>query len=305
MDWSDWLAVHFAASSKVDDDFGLSKIAAHFGKQGAVDMYWEGARKEETGDVDGAIALYKRAFRAWPALDSVTDGGLPRGVRDQAKAAGLTDGLLSVVGVAQARSSRVVCSRRLLSAEDIRSVHVVKECVLSFESSLENNPQNATHKQKVGTFLNNPPSYSIQTDAPHVIGKMLRFAFQAWAAEDWSGNSEHPGPLYGITGGIQSLSIRVVEHWEYQVGSGLPDPLHYDTDSVITIVALLSESDDFEGGVFRTNESCGEHLEHRMDQGDTICFISHKYHNITPLTRGVRKSMVIELWQGGIGHTGR
>lgn len=104
---------------------------------------------------------------------------------------------------------------------------------------------------------------------------------------------------------MPSLSIRVVEHWHYDVGGGLVDNYHYDTDSVITIVALLSDASDFDGGTFRTFEHDGTHLEHPMLQGDVICFLSHKYHNIVALTRGIRRSMVVELWQGGIGHDGR
>ncbi|CAM9347364.1 unnamed protein product, partial [Ectocarpus fasciculatus] len=62
---------------------------------------------------------------------------------------------------------------------------------------------------------------------------------------------------------------------------------------MLTIVALLSEDGDFEGGAFRTYEPNGEHLEHPMGKGDVICFVSHKYHNITPITKGTRRSMVI------------
>lgn len=50
----------------MSNDFGLSKIAAHFGKSSALDTYYEGSSKESSGDVDGAIVLYRRAFRLWP-----------------------------------------------------------------------------------------------------------------------------------------------------------------------------------------------------------------------------------------------
>ena len=39
---------------------------------------------------------------------------------------------------------------------------------------------------------------------------------------------------------------------------------------------------------------------HQMETGDAVCFVmSHKYHNVTPITSGVRHSMVIELYVGG------
>jgi predicted 2-oxoglutarate/Fe(II)-dependent dioxygenase YbiX len=76
------------------------------------------------------------------------------------------------------------------------------------------------------------------------------------------------------------LSSRVAEHWEYSVGGGLVDPLHYDVDSVLTIVALLFDETTFEGGTFRTYEAYDSQHEHPMAQGDVICFVSHKYHNV-------------------------
>ena len=83
------------------------------------------------------------------------------------------------------------------------------------------------------------------------------------------------------------------------------DDFHYDVDSVITIVALLNESGDYDGGDFRTYECDSSHSVHAMEKGDAVCFVSHKYHNITAVTRGFRKSLVVELWQGGVGHCGR
>lgn len=49
-------------------DFGLSEIAAHFGKTSALETYYEGSWKESSGDVEGAIALYRRAYRMWPGI---------------------------------------------------------------------------------------------------------------------------------------------------------------------------------------------------------------------------------------------
>ena len=132
---------------------------------------------------------------------------------------------------------------------------------------------------------------------------MLDFGRTAWADAGWGGEA---GPLRAVAGGLDSLSIRVVEHWEYGVGGGLVDERHHDVDSVVTLVALLADPErQFDGGVFRTFEPGGVHLEHAMGLGDVIAFVSHKYHNVTPVTRGARRSLVIELWQGGESHAGR
>ena len=67
----------------VPEDYGLSAIAEQLGKTAALEMYWTGADLEKNGDVDGAIKLYRQAFKSWPALDGVTIGGLPLGVREE------------------------------------------------------------------------------------------------------------------------------------------------------------------------------------------------------------------------------
>lgn len=285
------------------EDFGLSKIANYLGKNDALALYWEAADRENEGNIDGAIRLYKQAFRKWPALDSVTDGGLPRAVRAEAQVAGIFSGLLSLISVNEARQSGVICMPNFLSSDDIDEVDALRKAILTKESSLLNNPQNSTHKHKTCTFLNNPPEFLFQSQVPSVLDKMLQFAAWSWKLGEWSGKEGCVGPLSAVTGGLASLSIRVVEYWEYEVGGGLVDPLHYDVDSVITIVALLA--DEYEGGVFRTNEVGDQQLEHVMRRGDALCFVSHKYHNITPVTKGVRRSLVIELWEGGTGHAGR
>ena len=41
------------------------------------------------------------------------------------------------------------------------------------------------------------------------------------------------------------------------------------------------------------------------NQGDAVVFVSHKQHNVEPVTNGVRHVLVVELWEGaerGCGH---
>ena len=90
-------------------------------------------------------------------------------------------------------------------------------------------------------------------------------------------------PLYKLTGGVDSLFLRLAEHWQYSAGGGLVDPEHYDNNSVLTIVSMLSDPEDCDGGVFRTHEPDGSMKEHPLSRGDVICFVSHKLHNVTPL----------------------
>ncbi len=210
--------------------------------------------------------------------------------------------MIDVISVSLARASKVVTARSLFNAFELCDIENVRKGIAASQTPIENNSQNAFHAFKVNTMLNNPPSYTFGRDASHIVIKLLDFANNVWKGENWSGIA---GPLRALTGGVSSLSIRMIEHWEYSVGSGLFDPVHYDTDSVLTMVVLLSSENEFEGGLFQTNEPNGEMLTHTLRQGDAICFVSHKFHSITPITRGNRKTLVMELWQGGVGHMGR
>jgi hypothetical protein len=69
-EWRDWVHRHSDTTYTGEDDFGLSRIAKHLGEiqTEALRVYWEGAAKEgEEGDVEGAIRLYRRAYKLWPA----------------------------------------------------------------------------------------------------------------------------------------------------------------------------------------------------------------------------------------------
>jgi hypothetical protein len=298
--------------SGVPADYGLARIARFLGPRhvAALQLALDAAELEAAGDLAGATKKYAAAYRQWSALDSVHAGGLPRDVRRQAIAAGYLSHeqcprniLLDVVDVPRARTSvAVVSATRLLSERDIGDLDHIQRQIGRTQSALHNNPENQTHAHKQACMMNNPPNYLLQTSKPSIVGKIIRFAQQAWIQGDWSGPG---GPLEHVKGGIEGLSIRVIELWEYTVGGGLMDSYHYDTDSIITIVTLLSNPEDFEGGDFRTFEVGDHHKTYEMNKGDAVAFISHKFHNITELTRGCRRSLVMELWQGGVGHEGR
>ena len=150
--------------------------------------------------------------------------------------------------------------------------------------------------------MNNPPYFFFQKQASTVLEKILQFSRQAYHDSSWTADCLADVERHG---GYDSLSIRVIEHWDYRVGGALADPMHYDENSVLTIVALLSDEKELEGGQFRTHESDGTHLVHEMKQGDVLCLVSHKYHNVTEVIVGFRNSLVVELWQGTNSEGGR
>ena len=119
-----------------------------------------------------------------------------------------------------------------------------------------------------------------------------------------------------------ALSLRCIELHTYQAGGGLLDIDHRDTGSAVSMSILLSEAADMEGGRFVTwgleagclrcaaasragqaAEAAGEPCAtcptpclHEMARGDALLFDSEKAHNVSTLTRGVRHSLVLELW---------
>lgn len=99
--------------------------------------------------------------------------------------------------------------------------------------------------------------------------------------------------------GSGPCNVRVVEyHRQIAPSPGLPDPWHYDQDSLITFDVLLNDPErDFDGGVFQTLEADGTLKAHSASMGDALLFVSHKYHCVTPVTRGTRHVLVIEYWR--------
>lgn len=221
------------------------------------------------------------------------------------------------IDIGEAQKTRVVRFPHLLLEADLQEVGRYHACALESGDPLETNPQNKQHHRKRCTFLHGPtaPGGGLVARAPRVLAKLVRAAVQAKELGGWgcrgaaAGAPSEPGsveaegldapePLKDID--VKRLSIRVVEFWEYEPGGGLVDDFHYDAGSIVTVVCLVSESSDYTGGIFRTFEVGGEHVEHQMGRGDVLCFVSHKYHNITPVQTGQRKSLVMELWQGGL-----
>jgi len=225
------------------------------------------------------------------------------------------------IDLGQAQQSSVVHFPGLLGAAELDEVLACHRNAAALGDPLEMNTQNCEHKHKVCTFLHGPrvPSNGqLIQHCPRILAKLLRAAVQAKERGSWASPSatasavdapEEPetppatdspcsGPLGNID--VRCLSIRVVEFWEYEKGGGLVDDHHYDAGSIITVVCQVSDSSDCAGGIFRTFETDGHHAEHHMQRGDVVCLLSHKYHNVTPISYGHRLSLVMELWQGGL-----
>ena len=60
---------------------------------------------------------------------------------------------------------------------------------------------------------------------------------------------------------------------------------------------LLSHPHGLGGGQLMTSQD-GTPVVHAMSRGDALLFPSLKTHNVSPITHGQRRSLVIELWAG-------
>ena len=97
------------------------------------------------------------------------------------------------VPLEEAQRTRVAFGRDVLSDKDVAQVLAVSRGVQSRENLLENNPQNSRHGHKTCWFLNRGRPSPLRSEAPNVLGRLLRFAQHAWKEEGWSDEgSVHP-----------------------------------------------------------------------------------------------------------------
>lgn len=94
-----------------------------------------------------------------------------------------------------------------------------------------------------------------------------------------------------------SLQVRCIELHSYSVGGALQAPSHRDSGSTLTMSLLLSDAASFDGGNFVTWHE-GTPVQHVLGQGDVVVINSESLHNVSMVTRGVRQSLVCELWAG-------
>ena len=95
---------------------------------------------------------------------------------------------------------------------------------------------------------------------------------------------------------LSGLEARCVELHEGRAGGSLDDPRHFYNGSVVTVDVMLD--DGFTGGALCTLEADGSMLAHDFAAGDALVFPSYKYHSVTRITGGVRRTLVIEYWRG-------
>ena len=211
------------------------------------------------------------------------------------------------MNVHEAQTTRVVTLRKLLSP---------KECgaILSLAQEVERTDDEATLRFQNDVQLSQRGNWktvyvhsgeAFHRQLPEIHDKLRAAIESADASEGWSLLTPPKKTATEAAGGGRGdVCVRTAEVHEVLVGGTLPEPKHYDAGSLITIDVMLSQNGEFDGGVFRTlelqDDGCSEaFLEFpEFSTGDAMVFVSHKYHGVAPVSRGVRRVCVVEFWNG-------
>ena len=86
-------------------------------------------------------------------------------------------------------------------------------------------------------------------------------------------------------------------HYDFHIDSDGHSRKNID-DSVrkLSMTCLLTDPNEFEGGNFELQTSATPH-DIKLEKGDIVIFPSYKLHRVSPVTKGIRHSMV--AWAHG------
>ncbi|GAB5363945.1 hypothetical protein AAMO2058_000926800 [Amorphochlora amoebiformis] len=101
---------------------------------------------------------------------------------------------------------------------------------------------------------------------------------------------------YILTRVDSELNIETIKSATLRMCKSILSILHSDTGSVITIVAMLSDEKEYNGGILQTRDlHCGIH-SHPMRLGDAHIYRSQQTHRVLPVSAGIRQVLVVEFW---------
>jgi hypothetical protein len=220
--------------------------------------------------------------------ESVTLLGGPNdlSVQDwQVHVSGLSSGAMDV---AAARRTPVRHIPGFLSAEDIQAIHSVAAATASNDSV---GVETRSDSPGIWTVRHLHTGNLFATQVPHLLTRIVEQARTVGA--------ELYGPQHHWCDDTP-FNVRCIEYHSMVQGGRLPDPRHFDQDSIVTIDMMLSNPDtDFTNGSLQTLYANGKTLEkHLFRQGDANIFVSHKAHCVDQVTSGNRRVLVVELWRG-------
>ena len=240
--------------------------------------------------VSGALLRPLGPPRARPAASAALDD-LEQMQFEYERYRAAVEAPLHNVEIPTAQRTQAVHIPKLLSRDDIAAVHRVGAAVAAerADATIDRSAWGQPEGTWTVTFVNAGGALEAMEPALHA---KIRDAALAVDREHWN-----------VTAGARLANYRVAEHHTMRSALGgrpiaAAHTRHCDHGSLVTIDILLTDPAQIEGGVLQTLEPDGELLGHAWEQGDALVFLSHKYHCVSPLTRGTRQVMVCELWQG-------
>lgn len=104
---------------------------------------------------------------------------------------------------------------------------------------------------------------------------------------------------YDLTGFHEPMQLGVYTaqdggHYDWHTDASSQDT---GVPRKLSVAILLSHPSEFEGGEFQVKTTSDEARTLEAQRGRAWFFPSHTLHRVTPVTRGVRRSLV--LWVGG------
>ena len=188
-------------------------------------------------------------------------------------------------GMLEAQRSSVVRLPKLLSDVEISQLHALAARIGDGGDSDDSYHAGAWRT----TYLSARGMFSAHLS--EISDKLIAAAHTVDAAQGWHLLESEAG-----------VTKRVVEYHTVGVHGAIPWERHFDEGSFVTIDCMLSDTSEFEGGVFQTLEPDGELRPHKFERGDILIFRSHKYHCVSRVLAGRRRVLVIELWDGPERH---
>eukprot|EP00966_Prymnesium_polylepis_P265938 6142986-Prymnesium_polylepis.2 len=154
--------------------------------------------------------------------------------------------------LAEAQRTQVVRIPQLLNDDDISAIHA-----LAARLGVPGCSPQARHRSGMWGTTYLSAGGAFRAALPGLYAKLISAAREV--------DAEHWGVLQRAKGPVVP---RVVEYHRVQTHGSLPWLHHFDEGSLITIDAMLSGTEDFEGGTFQTLEPDNSLKAHEFERGD-------------------------------------
>lgn len=199
-----------------------------------------------------------------------------------------------------------VIVKNAISEEEAATLLDIKDCIIKYHkpTQWEHRPfQNNDGGHKGGndcTFMGG----FLQKWAPGVAAQIKNAGVVAWAAGKWGDkeDTDEEGMPDKPYKDPRAAGIRTSGHLSYTGWKELGP--HADSQSLYTVLTVLADPEDYEGGeIYMTpsNRPATEEEKVRVkpDRLSALVFLAEQNHGVEPITSGYRQTCGTELWAYG------